>query len=146
VVIGALIFANYLTVSGAAGELQRWIQGFALSPMGLIWLLFVIYILLGCLLDASAMTVLTVPIFFPLVLAAGIDPVWFGIFVVIMVGIGMIHPPLGMLLIVVKALVPDMRASRLFYAIGPFLVGDAIRIALLIFFPVIVTFLPGLMR
>ena len=146
VVIGALIFANYITVSGAAGALLTWIGGFHLSATGLIVLLLAIYIGLGCVLDASAMTVLTVPIFFPLVSAAGIDPIWFGIFVVIVVGIGMIHPPIGMLLFVVRSLVPELRVRDLFYGITPFLVADAVCIALLILFPSIVLVLPGFMK
>jgi len=146
VVIGALLFANYITVSGAAGALLQWLNGFSLSPTELILVLLAIYILLGCVLDASAMTVLTVPIFFPLVLAAGIDPIWFGIFVVIVVGIGMIHPPIGMLLFVVRSLVPDLKVRDLFLGISPFLVADALCIALLIAFPSIVLVLPSYMK
>ena len=146
IVIGALIFANYITVSGAAGALLAWIGGFHLSSLGLIVMLLAIYIVLGCVLDASAMAVLTVPIFFPMVTAAGIDPIWFGIFVVIVVGIGMIHPPIGMLLFVVRSLVPGVGAKEIFYGITPFLVADAVCIALLIAFPSIVLVLPGFMK
>lgn len=146
VVIGALLFANYITVSGAAQALLQWISGFHLTATWLIVLLLGIYIVLGCVLDASAMTVLTVPIFYPLVIAAGIDPIWFGIFVVIVVGIGMIHPPIGMLLFVVRSLIPDVRVVDLFYGITPFLVADAVSIALLILFPSIVLVLPGMMK
>src|SRR5690606_3992495 len=90
IVIGALLFANFITISGAAEALLKWLQGFDLGATGLILVLLAIYLALGCVLDASAMTVLTVPVFFPLISAAGIDPIWFGIFVVIVVGIGMI--------------------------------------------------------
>jgi C4-dicarboxylate transporter DctM subunit len=146
IVIGALIFANYITVSGAAGALLSWIGGFKLGATGLILVLLAVYIALGCVLDASAMTVLTVPIFFPLIAAAGIDPIWFGIFVVIVVGIGMIHPPIGMLLFVVRSLVPNVQVRELFYGITPFLIADAVCIALFIIFPSIILVLPGFMK
>lgn len=146
IVIGALIFANYITLSGAAQGLQEWIASFHLSATGLIVALLAVYLALGCVLDASAMTVLTVPIFFPMIVAAGIDPIWFGIFVVIVVGIGMIHPPLGMLLFVVRSLIPGLRTGSLFYGILPFLIADSVRIALLVIFPSIVLVLPSLMK
>jgi C4-dicarboxylate transporter DctM subunit len=146
VVIGALLFANFITVSGSAVTLQQWIGGFHLSKTGLILMLLAIYLVLGCALDASAMTVLTVPIFFPLVAAAGIDPIWFGIFVIIVVGIGMIHPPVGMLLLVVRSLIPGIRTREIVYGIMPFIAADAVRIGLLIAFPSIVLVLPGLMK
>ena len=146
VVIGALIFANFLTVSGAAIALQTWVAGLDLSALELIFVLLAIYVVLGCMLDASAMTVLTVPIFFPIVVQAGIDPIWFGIFFIIVVGIGMIHPPMGMLLFVVRALVPDLSTRQMFVGILPYLGADAVRIALLIAFPSIVLVLPQMMR
>ena len=146
VVIGALLFANYVTVSGGAEALQQWVQGLSLSPTGFILALLGIYLVLGCVLDASAMTVLTVPIFFPMVIQAGIDPIWFGIFVTIVVGIGMIHPPLGMLLFVVRALIPDVNTRQVFAGVLPFLAADAVRLALLIAFPSIVLVLPQMMK
>ena len=146
VVIGALLFANYVTVSGGAEALNKWVQGMSLGPTGFILALLGIYLVLGCVLDASAMTVLTVPIFFPMVLQAGIDPIWFGIFVTIVVGIGMIHPPLGMLLFVVRALIPDVNTRQVFAGVLPFLAADAVRIGLLIAFPSIVMVLPQMMK
>jgi len=145
IVIGALLFANFITISGAAEALLKFLQGFDLSPLGLILVLLAIYLALGCVLDASAMTVLTVPVFFPLVSAAGIDPIWFGIFVVIVVGIGMITPPVGMLLFVARSLIPGVQVKELFFGISPFLAADAVCIALLIAFPSIVLVLPSLM-
>ena len=146
VVIGALIFANLVTVSGSAAALQQWVTSLNLPQTALILVLLAIYIVLGCMLDASAMTVLTVPIFFPIVTAAGIDPIWFGIFLIIVVGIGMIHPPMGLLLFVVRAFVPDVAVRQVFFGILPFIVGDAVRITLLILFPSIVLLLPQMMK
>jgi tripartite ATP-independent transporter DctM subunit len=146
VVIGALLFSNFLTVSGAAGALQDWVRSLELAPGALIVALLGIYLVLGCVLDASAMTLLTVPVFFPIVVQAGIDPLWFGIFVIIVVGIGMIHPPLGMLLFIVRKFVPDVTPGAIFRGVAPFLVGEAVCLALLILFPAIVLVLPRMMR
>jgi len=146
VVIGALLFANLITASGSAAALQQWVASLNLPQTALILVLLAIYIVLGCMLDASAMTVLTVPIFFPIVTQAGIDPIWFGIFVIIVVGIGMITPPVGLLLFVVRAFVADVTVRQVFYGILPFFVGDAVRIGLLILFPGIVLVLPQMMK
>jgi tripartite ATP-independent transporter DctM subunit len=146
VVVGALLFANFLTVSGAATAMQAWVGSFHLSQVELILALLAIYLVLGCLLDASAMMLLTVPIFLPIVLAAGIDPLWYGIFMILVIGIGMIHPPLGMLLFVVRALVPDLRIGQVFAGVLPYLAGEAICVALLIAFPGIVLVLPSFMK
>ena len=97
------------------------------------------------MLDASAMTLLTIPVFFPITMQAGIDPIWFGIFVIILVGVGMVHPPLGMLLFVVRKFVPDVTPQAIFLGVTPFLIGEAICIALLILFPEIVLILPRMM-
>lgn len=146
VIIGALIFSNLLTVSGAADGLQGWVASLHLSATTLILVLLVIYLILGCFLDASAMMLLTVPMFFPIVSAAGIDPIWFGIFVIIMIGIGLVTPPLGMLLFIVKRYVPEIETRAIFWGVAPFLVGDAVRIGLIIAFPAIVLVLPGMMK
>jgi len=145
VVIGALLFSNFLTVSGAAGALQAWVASMNLAQTELILALLLIYLVLGCVLDASAMTLLTVPVLFPIASAAGIDPLWFGIFVVILVGVGIVHPPLGMLLFIVKKFVPDVTNKAIFLGVAPYLVGEAVAIALIIAFPSIVLVLPRMM-
>ncbi len=146
VIVGALLFANFLTVSGAATAMQSWVGGFHLTQVELILALLAIYLVLGCLLDASAMMLLTVPIFLPIVLAAGIDPLWYGIFMILVIGIGMIHPPLGMLLFVVRSLVPDLRIGQVFAGVLPYLAGEAVCVGLLIAFPSIVLVLPSYMK
>jgi len=146
VLVGALIFANFVTVTGATADLEQWVGSMNLSATALILAILVIYIVLGCVLEGTAMMLLTIPIFFPIVVAAGIDPIWFGIFVVIMAGVGSIHPPMGILLFVVRALVPDLRTNTIFAGVAPYLAGDLVRIALLIAFPSIVLLLPSLMK
>lgn len=146
VIVGALLFANFITVSGAASAMQTWISSLHLTSLQLILALLAIYLVLGCLLDASAMMLLTVPIFLPVVVAAGIDPLWYGIFIIIVIGIGMVHPPLGLLLFVVKSLVPDLRLGQIFAGVVPYLVGEAFCLGLLIAFPGIVLILPSYMK
>ena len=145
VLVGALLFANYVTVSGAATALEHWVGGMQLPPTALIVALLGIYLVLGSILEANAMILLTVPIFFPIIVKAGIDPIWFGTFVVIVSGIGLIHPPMGLLLYVVKSLVPDLRIADMFYGVLPYLVGDAVRLSIFIAFPGVVLWLPHLM-
>ena len=145
VLVGALIFANYVTVSGTTQAIEHWIASLSLSPTELILLILGLYIVIGCVLEANSMMVLTVPIFFPVVLAAGIDPIWFGIFVVVVSQIGLIHPPMGLLLFAVKALVPDVKTSEIFLGVLPYLAADAVRVALFIAFPALVLWLPRTM-
>ena len=145
VLVGSLLFANFVTVSGATVAFEQWIGGFRLSSLELILLILAVYIVLGCVLEATAMMLLTVPILFPIVVNAGIDPIWFGIFVVIMGGIGLIHPPMGLLLFVVKSMLPDVRTSQIFWGVAPYLIADAVRMALFIAFPGIVLLLPRMM-
>ncbi|MGH6861572.1 MAG: TRAP transporter large permease, partial [Phyllobacterium sp.] len=146
VLIGSLLFANFVTVSGASVAFERWISSFNLGQTGIILLILAIYIVLGCILEATAMMLLTVPILLPVIAKAGIDPIWFGIFVIIMGGVGLIHPPMGMLLFVVKAQLPDVRTGAVFLGTIPYLAADAVRMTLFIAFPWIVLVLPGMMK
>ena len=145
VLIGALLFANFVTIAGGPSELGAWLKGFNLSRTEIILVILALYIVLGCMLEGIAMMLLTVPILFPIVVQAGIDPIWFGIFVVIMAGVGSIHPPLGILLYVVRALVPEVGTNKIFVGVTPYLVGDAVRLALIIAFPWIVMVVPRMM-
>jgi tripartite ATP-independent transporter DctM subunit len=145
VLFGSLIFANFVTISGATGAFSAWINGFALSQLQLIMLLLLIYIALGFILEGTAVMLLTVPILLPVVVAAGIDPIWFGIFVIIVSGAGLIHPPLGLLLFVVKSMLPDVRMNEVAWGVVPYLGTELLLVGMLIAFPGIVMLLPNLM-
>jgi TRAP-type C4-dicarboxylate transport system permease large subunit len=93
-------------------------------------------------MDAMAMIILTVPIVFPLVTALGFDPIWFGIIIVMTVELGLIHPPVGMNVFVIKSVVKDVSFSTIFYGVIPFVLTDLLRLIVLITFPVLATFLP----
>jgi len=146
VLIGALLFTNFVNVAGLPGLAGEWISGLGIGKTGLILLLVVIYLALGCILEPVSIMLLTVPVFFPITKAVGIDPIWFGIFLVVMIEVGLITPPIGMNVFVVKALLPDVPSRAIFAGVLPFLAADAVLISLIIAFPAIVLFLPDLMR
>jgi TRAP-type C4-dicarboxylate transport system permease large subunit len=101
------------------------------------------YLVLGCLMDALAMIILTVPIVFPVIKELGFDPIWFGVIIVMTVELGLIHPPVGMNIFVIKSVIDDVRISTIFYGVLPFIVTDLIRLVILIAFPVLATWLPS---
>ena len=146
VLFGSLILANFVTVSGATAAFSAWINSFQLEQFQLIILLLLLYIVLGFILEGTAVMLLTVPILLPVVVAAGIDPIWFGIFVIIVSGAGLIHPPLGLLLFVVKSLLPDVKMERVVWGVVPYLATELVLVGILIAFPGIVMYLPGLMK
>jgi TRAP-type C4-dicarboxylate transport system permease large subunit len=100
------------------------------------------YLVLGCLMDAMAMVILTVPIVFPVVTALGFDPIWFGIIIVMTVELGLIHPPVGMNVFVIKSVIKDVNMSTIFVGVLPFVVTDLIRLVILILFPLLALWLP----
>ncbi len=146
VLFGSLILANFVTVSGTTAAFSAWINSFHLGQFQLIMLLLLVYIVLGFILEGTAVMLLTVPILLPVVVAAGIDPIWFGIFVIIVSGAGLIHPPLGLLLFVVKSLLPDVEMKKVVWGVVPYLGTELVLVAILIAFPGIVMYLPSLMK
>ncbi|MCC6947252.1 MAG: TRAP transporter large permease [Bradyrhizobiaceae bacterium] len=142
VLVGALIFSNYINITGAPESVLETIQAFGLPPLGVITLILIFYIVLGAVFDELAMILLTIPIFFPLVISLGYDPVWFGIIVVVVVELGLIVPPIGMNLFVIQSVARDIPMLTMYRGIFPFIVVDIIRLAILTLFPWIVLFLP----
>jgi len=144
VLMGALIFAEFISFSGMPEGLVEIVSGAGLPPLGVLALMMLIYLVLGCILDSLAMILLTVPVFFPIVIALGYDPIWFGILVVVVVEIGLITPPIGLNVFVLKAMLPDVPASRIFRGVVPFIAADIVRLAILLVFPPIALILPQL--
>ncbi len=104
-------------------------------PLRRGWVLIMLmYLVLGCLMDAMAMIILTVPVIFPVITAMGFDPIWFGIIIVMTVELGLIHPPVGMNVFVIKSVVQDVKFSTIFLGVIPFVITDIIRLAILIVF------------
>ena len=108
-------------------------------------LILLMYLILGCILDAMAMVILTVPIVFPVMVAMGFDPIWFGVIVVVTVELGLISPPVGMNVFVIKSVIPDVSFATIFRGVTPFIVTDLIRLVILIAFPMIALWLPSRM-
>jgi len=142
VVIGANLFNFFLALTGVPFSMTSLLGDFVSNPLLLIIVMTIIYLVLGCLMDSLAMVLLTVPLFVPIAQAAGIDPIWFGIYVVMVVELGLITPPVGMNLFVIRASYADLRLQEVWKGIIPFIAADLIRVALIVAFPMLVLWLP----
>ena len=142
VLIGALIFGYFLTVTQTPQKVTEFLTGLGLGPYGVLALIMVMYLVLGCLMDAMAMIILTVPIIFPVIQHLGFDPIWFGVIIVMTVELGLIHPPVGMNVFVIKSVVKDVSFSTIFKGVLPFVATDLVRLVILIAFPILATWLP----
>lgn len=145
VLIGALLFGYFLTITQVPQRLTELLSGLGLGPYGVLALIMLMYLVLGCLMDAMAMIILTVPIIFPIVVGLGFDPIWFGIIIVMTVELGLIHPPVGMNVFVIKSVVKDVSFSTIFKGVIPFVITDLLRLLILIVFPIIALWLPNRM-
>ena len=144
-IAAAAFYLNFvLGMMGVPDMLTKFVTGMKASPGQIIFVLTVLYLILGCFLDALAMVVGTIPIVFPIVVALGIDPVWFGIFLVIMAELALITPPVGMNLYVVQGVRGEGNIIDVIYGVVPFLVVMLLLVALIWFFPAIVMWLPGI--
>jgi len=145
IIIGANLFAYFIVQTQLPTLLADQARALAL-PGGLVMALVILaYILMGCFLEAIGMILITVPVFLPLIVAYGYDPTWFAIIVVIVVEVGLIHPPVGMNLFVVQAQAPDIRTIVIYRGIVPFLAAPFVLIALLFLFPGLALWLPRLL-
>ncbi len=143
--LGAMILGYFLALTRLPFELASFIVTLSANNYVILIFILCIYLFLGCVMDALAMILLTIPIFYPIIKALGFDPIWFGIIVVRTMEIGMITPPVGMNVFIIKGIAQDVERYTIFRGIIPFLIADFCHITLLIIFPQVVTFLPGLM-
>ena len=148
VLLGADMMNSALALSQMPVELANWVKASGWSPLFVMFMILLIYILLGCVMDALAMILLTIPIFYPMVmgldyfgLSQGDKSVWFGILALMVVEIGLVHPPVGMNVYIINRLARDVPLTETFKGVIPFLVSDGIRTTLLVFFPVISLYL-----
>jgi len=146
VLFGAMLFSQFITFSGLADELLNLVQGSGLPRMGILLAILAVFLLLGCVMDAMAIILIFVPLFAPTLVAQGFDLVWFGIIVVVLTEIGLITPPVGMNVFVLKANLPKVPVGTIFRGLLPFVGVDLIRLALLVGFPSISLALVHLMR
>jgi tripartite ATP-independent transporter DctM subunit len=142
VIIGALIFAAFISITGLTDAIGASIASIGLGPIGTMLLVAVFLLIVGSVLDGLAMMLLTTPILLPLVADLGLSPIWFGIFLVRAMEIGFVHPPIGMNLYVIQGVAPDVPLSRIFKGVLPFLAADLVHLVLLVVFPVLVLGLP----
>lgn len=146
ILVGALVFANFVNYTSMPADLKGFVEQYALHPMWVMTAICVIYVLLGTAMEELSMILLTVPLFFPLVVGLGFDPVWFGIIIVVVVEIGLISPPVGMNMFVVRSLLPNVSTATIFRGVMPFVVADIVRLAILVAFPAISLWLPQLLK
>jgi tripartite ATP-independent transporter DctM subunit len=146
IVIGANIFGYFLTLSHMPSEIAGWIEAQGLPPLAVIFALVLMYILLGCVFDALAGMVLTLPFVVPIVAGLGYDLVWWGIVNVMVIEIGMITPPVGINVFVIKGLRPDIPLRTIFRGITPFLMANLVALLLVLLFPQLATWLPEVLQ
>ncbi|HEX5092728.1 MAG TPA: TRAP transporter large permease [Burkholderiales bacterium] len=146
ILIGALVFANYINFTTLPADLMGFVEQFSLHPMLVVMAICALYVVLGTAMEELSMILLTVPVFFPLIVALGLDPVWFGILVVVVVEIGLISPPVGMNLFVLSSLLPQVSTPTLFRGVMPFVVADVVRLFILAAFPAISLWLPSVLH
>jgi tripartite ATP-independent transporter DctM subunit len=146
ILIGALVFANFINFTSMPSDLKNFVQQFEIHPIMVVAAICAIYVILGTAMEELSMILLTVPVFFPLVVGLGFDPVWFGVLVVVVVEIGLISPPVGMNLFVLNSLLPHVSTPMLFRGVTPFVVADVIRLGILIAFPWISLWLPSVLK
>jgi C4-dicarboxylate transporter, DctM subunit len=144
--LGAMILGYFLAVTRLPFWLAEIVGGMPVPRFIIAIFILVIYIVLGCLMDSLAMILLTVPIFYPLITKLGFDPIWFGIIVVRVTEIGLITPPVGLNVFVIKGLEKDVGMGTIFRGIFPFLMADFVHVALLMTVPQLSLFLPSLMH
>ena len=145
ILFGALIFSNFVNRAGLPDGLIGIVNAFDLSPLGVILIILLIYVVLGCVFESLSMILLTVPIFAPLVASLGFDLIWFGILVVVVTEISLITPPIGLNVFVLKGVLKDVAVGTIFKGVTPFWVADIFRLLLLAGVPSIALFLPSMM-
>ena len=146
ILIGALMFASFVNYTSMPADLKAFVSLFKATPVVVVIAICAIYVILGTAMEELSMILLTVPLFFPVVTSLGYDPIWFGVIVVIVVQIGLISPPVGMNIFVVKNLLRHLSISTVFRGVTPFTVALIALLAVMVAFPGLATWLPSYMR
>ncbi|MBN2059185.1 MAG: TRAP transporter large permease [Deltaproteobacteria bacterium] len=144
IVVGALIFNKFVAITRLPYVLADWVVSLNMPPLAVMGLIIFVYLVGGCFMDALGLILLTVPIFFPVALQLGFDPIWFGIIITRVSEIGVITPPVGINVYIIKGVAPDVPLFTIFRGITPFLVADVIAVFLLLLIPEITLFLPSI--
>jgi TRAP-type C4-dicarboxylate transport system permease large subunit len=145
VIFGALVFAQFINLSGMPFDLLDLVEDLQLTPTQLVVFVAFIAVLMGMVFESIGILLLLVPVFLPALFASGVDMIWFGIIVVLVTELGLITPPIGMNVFVVKSMLPDIRLVHIFKGVTPFIAADLVGLVLVFSFPLIAIFLPQLM-
>jgi C4-dicarboxylate transporter DctM subunit len=145
IVTGALIFGYFLTITGVSTNIAQAMGSLPVSKHLIFAVIIVFYLVLGCVMDSMSMILITVPIFYPLTQTLGFDPIWFGVIIVMVVEMGLITPPVGMVVFVIKGIIGDVPMFTIFRGLMPFLLADIFVVIMLTVFPKIALFLPSTM-
>lgn len=146
IVTGATVFGHFLAITRIPFELAGWVKGLPLPSWGIMGVVIFIYLMGGCFMDALALILLTIPIFFPVAVSLGYHPIWFGVIIVMVTEMGVITPPVGVNVYVVSGVAKDVPLEVIFRGILPLLLALIVAVVCMLLFPQIALFLPGLMR
>jgi len=143
IITGATIFGKFMAVSTLTFILADWVEGLPISPIATVGLIIFLYFIGGCFMDSLALIVLTIPMIFPIVIRLGFDPIWFGVIIVLVAEMGVITPPVGTNVFVIKGIAEGIPLESIFKGIFPFLGALLVCTAIIVAFPQIATFLPS---
>ena len=146
ILIAAMMFANFVNFTTMPGDLKDWILGQGLPPLAVVGAMMLIYVVLGTIMEELSMVLLTIPVFFPIVVQLGFDPVWFGVLIVLVVQIGLISPPVGMNLFVLSTLLKGVALTEIFRGVWLFVAALVVALIVVLEFQFLALWLPGFMR
>jgi tripartite ATP-independent transporter DctM subunit len=143
VVAGAIVFGHFMAVTRMPFFISQFVGNLPIPPMAVMGLIIIMYMIAGCFMDSLALIMLTVPILFPLVTSLGFDPIWFGVVIILVTDIGVITPPVGINVFIIKGVAPEIPLGTIFKGVTPFLAGMVFVTALVLVFPALATWLPS---
>ena len=143
IVAGAIVFGHFMAITGMPAFVSDFVGNLPIPALGVMGLIILMYLIAGCFMDSLALIMLTVPIIFPLITKLGFDPIWFGVIIVLVTDMGVITPPVGINVFIIKGVAPDVPLGKIFKGSLPFLGGMIIMTALVLFFPALATWLPS---
>ncbi len=146
IVTGAIVFGHFMAITRIPFDLANWVSGLPLPNYAIMGVIVLVYLIGGCFMDALAMIMLTIPIFYPVAMSLGFDPVWFGVVIVLVTEMGVITPPVGINVYVVHGIAKHVQLETIFKGVAPFILALLICVAILLAFPQVALFLPGLVR
>ncbi|MEM9531692.1 MAG: TRAP transporter large permease [Pseudomonadota bacterium] len=142
IIIGASVYSYFATLSGLPVAMVEWISGLGLSPLAVICLLLLMYVVLGSVFDSIAAMVLTLPVVYPLIIDMGFDPIWWGVINVVVMELGMITPPFGINVFVLRGMAAQIPLVEIYRGVVPFVLADLLRLAVLVLLPALTLWLP----